>query len=219
MKEWQQCTIFWISSLHLILTRKQLFNYLIWHSAITFSPSTILLIYKFREWQWAQTFLPFSCVSSKNNLYSYNKRPLIYLRCIDDIAMHGATLRSNLMTSSTSWTHVMTPLSKFTFHYSHESVNLHANVEVKHNKFSTQLYRKPTNKWQLLHYTSHHPNQSNNIRRSQFLCLRIICSDKKSYMHKAFRTYIRNENIQKEPLITDALNGLEQSSGRCQMLR
>lgn len=54
-------------------------------------------------------------------------------------------------------------------------------MEVKHNKLSTQLYKKPTVKRQLLYYTSRHPKSQKNIPYSQCLRLQIICFHEESF--------------------------------------
>lgn len=141
-------------------------------------------------------------------IYSFHKQPLIYLRYIDDVLMlwhHDEKSLNEFFTHANACHDTI----KFTFHYSKLSVNfLDVNITLYEGKLITQLYRKPTDKRQLLHYTSHHPkSQKNNIPYSQFLRLRRICSEDDTFNMHAHS--LRNTLLERkypETLIADALN-------------
>ena len=73
---------------------------------------------------------------------------------------------------------------KFTAEVSQRSVNfLDTTITLESDgSLSTNLYRKPTDTFQYLHYRSFHPNhQKQSIPYSQFVRVRRICTHKKDY--------------------------------------
>ncbi|PIK60735.1 hypothetical protein BSL78_02299 [Apostichopus japonicus] len=73
---------------------------------------------------------------------------------------------------------------KFTSDYSHQQVNfLDVTVRKEHGSLSTDLYTKPTDTHQYLHFSScHHRHCKSGIAYSQALRLRRICSNNTSFM-------------------------------------
>lgn len=72
---------------------------------------------------------------------------------------------------------------KFASSYWSTSINvLDVSVTRVNSTLTTDLYRRPTDRRQILHYDSyHHKCQKNSILYSQFLQLRRICSDDFTY--------------------------------------
>ena len=119
----------------------------------------------------------------------------LYLRYSDDISMiwTGTKLQFEQFIMHLNQQH---PSIKFTYKISNEAVEfLDTTVYIdKNNQLQTKLYRKPTDRQNYLHRTSHHPEKLNNIKTnipfSQALRIRRICSkeaefDSSSYALKA----------------------------------
>ena len=75
------------------------------------------------------------------------------------------------------------PNLSFTYETSKEMVNfLDLNVSLRNGAISTDLYVKPTDGHQYLHYKSFHPEHiKNSILYSQALRLSRICSSEKDF--------------------------------------
>ncbi|CAN7978809.1 unnamed protein product, partial [Ixodes persulcatus] len=115
-------------------------------------------------------------------VWTYAKIPAIYLRYIDDIFIIWNDTEDALL-SFLSYLNGCHRTIKFTCNYSADSMNfLDVNVKKIGSHLVTELYRKPTDKRQVLRYDSYHPKcQKNNIPYSQFLRLRRICSEESNF--------------------------------------
>ncbi|CAN7943058.1 unnamed protein product, partial [Ixodes hexagonus] len=115
-------------------------------------------------------------------VWSYTKKPVIYLRYIDDIFIIWNDTEDTL-NSFLGYLNGCHRTIKFTCNYSSNVMNfLDVNVKKQGRKLVTELYRKPTDRRQILRYDSYHPKcQKNNIPYSQFLRLRRICSEESNF--------------------------------------
>ena len=118
------------------------------------------------------------------HVYSYHKQPLVWLRFIDDIFFIWEDGQESLDVFLKHLNQVHNSI-KFTYETSRERVNfLDTWIQVnKEGKIDTDLYTKPTDSNNYLHYTSAHPTHNKKgIPYGQFLRLRRICSDEKSFV-------------------------------------
>ena len=75
----------------------------------------------------------------------------------------------------------------FTADYSTSEVYfLDTTIKFKGERLISELYSKPTASFQYLHRTSYHPPHTfRSILKSQFICIRHICSDIDDYWFHA----------------------------------
>ena len=110
-------------------------------------------------------------------LKTQQNTPLVWYRFLDDVFFiwtHGEqTLKSFLESLNT-----FHPNIKFTHESSKECISfLDLSVSLSGNKLSTDLYIKPTDRHQYLHYSSSHPDHTRkSIIFSQTLRLSRLCS-------------------------------------------
>ena len=105
-------------------------------------------------------------------------RPDLYVRYIDDIFIvwsHGEESLTQLHQAMNDFH----PTIKLVMNHSSVSVPfLDTQISVKNGQLCTSLYRKPTDKMKLLHFTSSHPRQVKQaIPYSQALRVHRICTD------------------------------------------
>ena len=110
-------------------------------------------------------------------LSTYQHKPQLYLRYIDDVFMiwgHGRELLDEFYNCLNG----IHPSIKFDIS-SGSSINfLDTTVSISNGSLSTGLYRKPTDRNTLLHHDSFHPEHiKKSIVYSQALRVRRICSD------------------------------------------
>ena len=115
-------------------------------------------------------------------LASEEIQPWVWLRYIDDIFFvwtEGEEKLREFLERLNSFH----PNLKFTFDYSTKQVNfLDLIVSTQNNEFVTDLYCKPTDCHQFLHYDSCHPTHTkSSIIYSQGLRIRRLCSDDLSF--------------------------------------
>ena len=117
-------------------------------------------------------------------IQSYDKKPKVWLRYIDDIFYiweHGED-------ELTKWLEHLNNFHKtikFTNEWSHTKINfLDTTVKVNiDNKLYTDLYVKPTDTNSYLNYNSAHPpNCKNSLPYSQFLRIKRICTKDSDYL-------------------------------------
>ncbi len=113
-----------------------------------------------------------------------HKQPLIFKCYIDDCFAIFSSTEDELK----AWMEYLNSCHdsiKFTFENSHSSVNfLDTAVHLDHTsgKVWTDLYTKPTESHNYLHFDSAHPNHSkSSLPYSQFLHVRRICSRETDY--------------------------------------
>lgn len=116
----------------------------------------------------------------RNLIASSDKKPMVWWRYIDDIFFiwtHGQEALQNFQNHANAFHDSI----KFTFEASTTSVNfLDVTITKTENEISTDLYIKPTDTRQFLHYDSCHPIEHRlPIAYSQALRIRRICSDEK----------------------------------------
>ena len=111
-------------------------------------------------------------------VYTYHKRPLIYLRYIDDIFMIWPHSLEDLNTFIEYINSQETNI-KFSTEISDKSVSfLDMQVSIQDNHITTDLYTKPTDAHDYLLYSSAHPQKcKDSIPYSQFLRIKRICSN------------------------------------------
>ena len=115
-------------------------------------------------------------------LKSQELQPFLWLRYIDDIFFiwtHGTQELDSFLNELNKFH----PNLSFTYETSEERVNfLDLNVSIRNGAISTDLYIKPTDGHQYLHYKSSHPEHiRNSIPYSQALRLSRICSSEKDF--------------------------------------
>ena len=118
----------------------------------------------------------------KKLLDSYPMRPTVWWRYIDDIFClwtHG----QDELTKFIHHLNTQHRTIKFTMENSHDRVNyLDTTVILKNNKLSVDLYTKPTDTHNYLHYTSCHPKHcTQSGPYSQYLRLKRNCTDHNDY--------------------------------------
>ena len=105
-------------------------------------------------------------------------KPWIWLRYIDDIfsvLTHGEDKPDEFLERLNSFRSNL----NFTLEHSEQEINfLDVTVQLCNNKFVTQLYCKPTDIHQYLHYNSlHSEHMKKSSVYSQGLCIKISCSE------------------------------------------
>ena len=115
-------------------------------------------------------------------VYPYHIQPLIWLRYIDDIFCVWTDGEESLRDFITHLNNSHQSI-KFTEEISHDSVNfLDTTVSLKNGSLITDLYTKPTDTNNYLHYDSaHHPGCKKSLPYSQFLRIRRICQDEEQF--------------------------------------
>ena len=108
-----------------------------------------------------------------------SSQPWVWLRYIDDIFFVWTKGEKELIKFMERLNKFHTNL-KFTFDWSPEKINfLDLSIKLKDKKFVTDLYCKPTDGHQYLHFESCHPAHiKNSIVYSQAMRLKRICSSK-----------------------------------------
>ncbi|CAN7939219.1 unnamed protein product [Ixodes hexagonus] len=141
--------------------------------------------------------------------------PILCKRYIDDIFM--------------IWTHSETELLKFidTFNEAHKSIRfsrsysqnsinfLDVTVTINGSSLETNLYRKPTDRQQLLHFSSSHPQHcKTSIPYSQAHRYRRICSNERDFISNtdALRNTLSEQKYPKQ-VIDDAINRAQNLNG------
>ena len=120
-------------------------------------------------------------------LYGYRHQPLCWLTFIDYVFGIGGGDISSLQ-AFVQYLNERVSL-KFTLEYSKTKLSfLYVMlIKDKHGNISTDLFRKPTDARNYLHYSSAHPKScKHGIPYSQFLRVRRTCSDVKQFEHNAF---------------------------------
>ena len=109
-------------------------------------------------------------------------KPLVWFRYIDVffISIHGRETLS-LFLEDLNFFH---PKIKFSHEVNEESIHLlDLNIRLSDGNILTDLYVKPTNRHQFLHYTSSHPSHiKRSIVFSQVLRVSRICSKKSVFL-------------------------------------
>ena len=109
--------------------------------------------------------------------------PLLWYRYIDDVFfiwIHGGEKKLvSFINDLNNYHHNI----KFTHESNKEHISfIDLNVNLSGNKLSTDLYIKPTDRHQYLHYTSSHPEHTKkSVVYSQALRLSQICSEEKDF--------------------------------------
>ena len=129
---------------------------------------------------------PYACIFmdevETEFLKSQELQPFLWLRYIDDIFFiwtHGTQELDSFLNELNKFH----PNLSFTYETSEERVNfLDLNVSIRNGAISTDLYIKPTDGHQYLHYKSSHPEHiKNSIPYSQALGSSRICSSEKDF--------------------------------------
>lgn len=137
-------------------------------------------------------------------MYCFHKQHFLHLWYLDNVLL--------------LWRHEENPLTifkpcyhlswiyKFVFHYLKETVNFLELISgPKLRTLAIHLFRKPTDKYQILDYTSHYPKSKTNHTVQQFLRLRRIWSGNDAFSKRALSLHNRLlERKCTERLIIDA---------------
>ena len=142
----------------------------------------------------------------QKHIYTYSLQPILYLRFIDDVFMlwtHGETQLLRFIDHVNGANDNI----KFTHEFSRHQVSfLDTMVNFRQGELVTDLYSKPTDRHNYLHYNSAHPQScKTSIPYSQFLRVRRICSTKADYIRHVLdlsRVFLRRNYP--EPLIRQA---------------
>ena len=138
---------------------------------------------------------PYACIFmdevETEFLKSQELQPFLWLRYIDDIFFiwtHGTQELDSFLNELNKFH----PNLSFTYETSEERVNfLDLNVSIRNGAISTDLYIKPTDGHQYLHYKSSHPEHiKNSIPYRQALRLNKICS-----LEKDFKGHLMKEGF------------------------
>ena len=119
---------------------------------------------------------------------SFNRKPSVWLRYIDDIFFIWNGDETSLKhfiqfcNSYASNNHMKSTI-KFTTNYSQTHITfLDTKVKFNNGKLVTELYAKPSASFQYLHRTSYHPPHTfRAITKSQFIRIRRICTTQEDY--------------------------------------
>ena len=128
----------------------------------------------------------YACIYMDEFLTLRSDKPLVWLRYIDDVSFiwtHGEKLLHKFMEDLNNHQSNI----KFAYTFSKNCVPfLDLDVQLSGGELTTNLYIKPTDRHQYLHFTSSHPNHTKrSIIYSQALTVSRI-SSRKCY----FRTHI-----------------------------
>ena len=114
----------------------------------------------------------------ENHVYNYFKKPLLWLRYIDDIffVYEGSRIHQDEFLQHINSAH---PNIKFTTEISHTSVPfLDTTVYIKDGRLCHTLFSKKTDKHNYLLFDSCHPKHTvKGIPFGQFLRIRKICTE------------------------------------------
>ena len=131
----------------------------------------------------------FMCVLEESFLSICEKKPLLYLRYIDDIFMIWTDSDESLMEFVSDFGKVNRSI-KFTMKKSQTEIDF-LDVKLKvvdGNKISTTIYHKPTDKHTYLRNESFHPTHCRKaVVYSQFLRYRRIISDNEEFEKQAIK--------------------------------
>ena len=121
-------------------------------------------------------------------LKSQELQPFLWLGYIDDIFFIWTNGTQELNSFLTELSKFHSNLS-FIYETSKERVNfLDLDVSLRNGEFSTDLYVKPTDEHQYLHYKSSHPEHiKNSLPYSQALILSRICSSENNFKGHVYR--------------------------------
>ena len=110
-------------------------------------------------------------------------KPLTWFRYIDDIFFIWTHGKTELELFLQNLNHFNSNL-KFTYALSEENVSfLDLKVKLSNGRISTDLFVKPIDRHQYLHYTSSHPNHTKrSIVYSQGLRVQRICTEKNDFL-------------------------------------
>nr|XP_033799951.1 vomeronasal type-2 receptor 26-like [Geotrypetes seraphini] len=111
---------------------------------------------------------------------------LLWKRYIDDV--FAVWVGTNIeLKDFLEWLNQQDSTLQFTAQSSNQSLPfLDMNISIANGEFSTSIYRKPTDRNNLLRYDSHHPRHlRRNIPTGQFLRLRRLCSSRTEFECKA----------------------------------
>ena len=139
---------------------------------------------------------------------------LLWKRFIDDIFFLWRGTKASL-DAFIEYANTLHPTIKLTFDYSHYTANYldTTTYKDKHHKLQTTIYRKPTDKNLLLHYSSHHPQHlKRNIVYTQALRYKRIISEphllnqelgtlKDIFLARGYPLRLINQQINKAKLI------------------
>eukprot|EP00111_Clytia_hemisphaerica_P009129 TCONS_00026815-protein len=139
----------------------------------------------------------------------FTNNVLLWRRFIDDIFIIFKGNNEELAELK-SYMNLLHPTIKFTFDQSPTTINfLDVQITISNNQFSTSIYRKPTDRSQLLHFESNHPlHTKEGIVYSQALRYNMIISDSqtltnelhnlsKILLARGYPLRIINDNIKK----------------------
>ena len=124
-----------------------------------------------------------------NALDNWDKKPLVWLRFIDDIFMIWTHGEEELL-KFIRYLNSIHEKIKFTHEYSTESINfLDTTVKIDTDSLLyTTLYEKPTDTHLYLHYSSaHHKPCHTKGPYGQFLRIRRICTRNQDFIHHGFK--------------------------------
>ena len=116
-------------------------------------------------------------------LKTQKHKPLVWFRYIDDVFFiwtHGKETLSLFLEDLNNFD----PNIKFSHEVNKESIHfLDLNIRLSDGNISRDLYVKPTDRHQFLHYTSPHPDHTKrSIVFSQALRVSRICSEKSDFL-------------------------------------
>ena len=122
----------------------------------------------------------------EKHVYTYKSKPLLWVRFIDDIFMIWTHGRKELEDFTTHLNTVHQTI-KFTSTVSEKEISfLDTKILIEKNQIHTDLFTKPTDANNFLHYNSAHPTHcKKGIPYGQFLRLRRICSRDKDFRKHA----------------------------------
>ena len=130
---------------------------------------------------------PYACIFmdqvETEFLKTQKHKPLVWFRYIDDVFFiwtHGKETLSLFLEDLNNFH----PNIKFFHEVNKESIQfLDLNIRLSDGNISTNLYVKPTDRHQILHYTSFHPDHTKrSIVFSQALRVSRICSEKSDFL-------------------------------------
>ena len=147
-----------------------------------------------------------------NFVYSYADKPLYWKRYIDDIFL----LRKDNLTKFITFLNSCHPTIKFTAEISETQVPFLDTLVIKldDGTLITDLYGKPTDSHNYLHYSSSHPAHcKKSLPHSQFLSIRRICTRNADYskhvnklagyfFDRGYPAHIVNESAEKVAMKT-----------------
>lgn len=139
-------------------------------------------------------------------------QPLYYRRFIDDIFLVWTHDEASLLGFIQKFNNFH-PSIKFSHQFSRTSVNfLDVTVTISEGQLATKLFRKPTDRHQLLHFQSSHPRHcKTGIPYSQAHRFKRLCSDRTDFIENCNR--LKSSLVKRkypEKLIDDAITRADQ---------